>query len=50
LNHAAGRIAYHVDHIQPLAGGGLHHPENLRVIQAEENIRKGAMITRMTSD
>lgn len=42
LNQAAGRLAYHVDHIQPLSRGGLHHPDNLRVISAADNIRKGA--------
>lgn len=33
---------HHVDHIRPLAAGGLHHPDNLRVISAEENLTKGA--------
>ena len=42
LNHAAGHIAYHVDHIQPLARGGLHHPSNLRVTTSRENMTKGA--------
>ena len=31
---------YHVDHIIPLSKGGLHHPDNLRVITATENLRK----------
>ena len=44
LNKDAGCIAYHVDHIVPLACGGLHHPENLRVISAGLNIKKGARI------
>ena len=30
----------HVDHIIPLAKGGLHHPRNLRIITAKENIEK----------
>lgn len=42
LNQAAGRLVYHVDHIQPLSRGGLHHPDNLRVISAADNMRKGA--------
>lgn len=33
---------FHVDHIKPLAKGGLHHPSNLQVLPAAENIRKGA--------
>lgn len=42
FNQAAGRLIYHVDHIQPLSKGGLHHPDNLRVVTAAENMRKGA--------
>lgn len=33
-------IQYHVDHIIPLARGGLHHPSNLQVITADQNRRK----------
>lgn len=32
---------YHVDHIQALAGGGLHHQDNLQYLPIEENCRKG---------
>ena len=42
LNQAAGHIAFHVDHIKPLARGGLHHPGNLRVTTSRENMAKGA--------
>lgn len=34
----------HVDHIMPLAKGGAHVFENLRIIPAIENLRKGARI------
>ena len=42
LNQAAGFIRYHVDHIAPLARGGQHHPGNLQLITASENVRKGS--------
>ena len=35
-------IEHHVDHIRPLAAGGVHHPKNLRVVTAEENLKKGS--------
>jgi 5-methylcytosine-specific restriction endonuclease McrA len=35
-------IEHHVDHIRPLAAGGEHHPSNLRVITARENLEKGS--------
>ena len=44
LNAEAGFIAYHVDHIHPIAKGGAHHPDNLQILSAEENIRKGAKL------
>lgn len=37
-------IEHHVDHIIPISKGGLHHPDNLRVITAEENLKKGDKI------
>jgi len=33
---------YHVDHIKPLARGGLHHPSNLQVMRGIDNIRKNS--------
>ena len=33
---------HHVDHIRPLAAGGSHHPKNLRIISAAENLSKGS--------
>jgi hypothetical protein len=35
-------IIHHVDHVVPLAKGGIHHPSNLQVIPASVNLRKGA--------
>lgn len=34
-------IQHHVDHIQPLSKGGRHHPSNLQILTAEENLKKG---------
>jgi|DEB0MinimDraft_10_1074344.scaffolds.fasta_scaffold51231_2 hypothetical protein len=31
---------YHVDHIHPLAKGGLHHPDNLQILPSDLNIKK----------
>lgn len=31
---------YHLDHIIPLAHGGLHHPSNLRILEGAENLTK----------
>ena len=39
LREATG-ITYHVDHIIPLAYGGLHIPENLQIITEKENLQK----------
>ena len=44
LNQVAGFTQYHVDHVSPLAKGGQHHPDNLQVISANENVRKGAKV------
>lgn len=37
--------SYHVDHIVPLVLGGKHHPDNLQVLTALENLKKGARVT-----
>ena len=34
-------VPHHVDHIIPISKGGLHHPDNLQILTATENIRKG---------
>ena len=36
-------IKYEVDHIKPIALGGLHEPNNLQIITAAENRSKGAL-------
>jgi hypothetical protein len=35
---------FHVDHVIPLAKGGLHHPSNLQVLEATQNLVKGVSI------
>ena len=37
-------IKHHVDHIIPLSKGGMHHPDNLQILTATENLKKGARI------
>ena len=32
---------HHVDHIQPLSRGGIHHPVNLQYLPVQENLQKG---------
>ena len=33
---------FHVDHIVPIAKGGLHIAHNLQILEAKDNLRKGA--------
>lgn len=35
-------IEYHVDHKIALAKGGKHHPDNLQLLTAKDNLQKGA--------
>jgi hypothetical protein len=39
LSNETGTL-FHVDHRIPISRGGLHHPDNLWVIPATENLRK----------
>lgn len=40
LNNGLQKTGWHVDHIKPLSKGGIHHPDNLWIIPAEDNIVK----------
>jgi 5-methylcytosine-specific restriction endonuclease McrA len=35
------RYAYHLDHVKPLARGGVHHPSNWQLLAPICNLRKG---------
>lgn len=37
---ASTMVDYHVDHIQPLSKGGLHHENNLQILKANLNMEK----------
>ena len=43
-NEAHGGTVYHVDHIMPIAKGGLHHSSNLQLATAKWNLSKGVKI------
>jgi len=40
LNAVHGKAMFHVDHKQPIARGGTHHPDNLQVTTAHYNVTK----------
>ena len=42
IYETAAEFGYHVDHIVPLAKGGLHSHENLQLLTPEENLAKSA--------
>ena len=39
-NEILGSRFFHVDHIQPLSKGGLHHENNLQILDASLNLQK----------
>jgi len=43
LQKETGR-PYHIDHILPIAHGGIHHPVNLQILDGEENLSKNAKL------
>ena len=43
LQNETGQV-YHLDHILPLAHGGIHHPINLRILGINENSSKNAKL------
>lgn len=44
MNKISTGIKWHVDHIIPLSKGGLHHQDNLQILEARINLRKGDKI------
>ncbi len=41
-NEILGDTFFHVDHIQPLSKGGLHHEDNLQILEAPLNLQKNS--------
>lgn len=37
-------LNWHVDHVQPLSKGGLHHPNNLQIVRKKYNLQKGSKL------
>jgi len=46
MNEISINIKWHVDHIKPLSRGGLHHQDNLQVLEASVNLRKSNKLTK----
>lgn len=38
------KIEHHVDHIIPISKGGKHHPSNLQILTAKENLHKSSKL------
>ena len=43
LSNSCGE-KFHIDHIHPISKGGLHCLDNLQILSAEENLKKGAKL------
>jgi 5-methylcytosine-specific restriction endonuclease McrA len=43
LSNSCGE-QFHLDHIHPISKGGLHCLDNLQILSAEENLKKGASL------
>jgi hypothetical protein len=41
LNKNEKKTVWHIDHIQPISKGGLHHEDNLQILLAKLNLEKG---------
>lgn len=41
-NEILGGAFFHVDHIQPLSKGGLHHEDNLQILESFLNLQKNS--------
>ena len=39
-NEILGDVFFHVDHVQPLSKGGLHHEDNLQILEVPLNLQK----------
>jgi len=45
LSNSCGE-GFHIDHIHPVSKGGLHEFDNLRILSAVENLKKGNKIVK----
>ncbi len=48
MNSISVNCKWHIDHIRPLSKGGLHHQDNLQILDSIANMRKGAKFQEET--